>query len=113
MLQHFLERKEEQLASRDSLILALRGELSLIQNKAAITPEQLAHEVQVLYPNILSFSVAESEEINVKTQEKQKIPVVSVSWSVEPSSVEQQQFSDWMKARLNTNSIKIVSEISK
>ena len=113
MLQHFLERKEEQLASRDSLILALRGELSLFQNQAAITPEQIAHEVQVLYPNILSFSVAESEEINVKTQEKQKIPVVSVSWSVEPSSVEQQQFSDWMKARLNTNSIKIVSEISK
>lgn len=112
MLQDFLERKEELLANRDSMIAALREQLSLLENKATITPEQLANEVQVLYPDILSFSFGQSEEINVKTQEKQKIPVLNVSWRVEPNAVVQLQFTDWMKARLNTNTIKIVNEVS-
>lgn len=112
MLQHFLERKEEQLANRDSTISQLREQLASFETQAKITPEQLAREVQVLYPHVLSFSVAESEEINMKTQEKQTIPVVNLAWSVTPTALEQQQFSDWMKARLNTNTIKIVNEVS-
>ena len=112
MLQHFLERKEEQLANRDSTISQLREQLASFEAKAKITPEQLAREVQVLYPHVLSFSVAESEEINLKTQQKQTIPVVNLAWSVTPTALEQQQFSDWMKARLNTNTIKIVNEVS-
>lgn len=112
MLQHFLERKEEQLANRDSTISQLREQLASFETKAKITPEQLAREVQVLYPHVLSFSVAESEEINLKTQQKQTIPVVNIAWSVTPTALEQQQFSDWMKARLNTKTIKIVNEVS-
>ena len=112
MLQHFLERKEEQLANRDSTISQLREQLASFETQAKITPEQLAREVQVLYPHVLSFSVAESEEINLKTQQKQTIPVVNSTWSVTPTALEQQQFSDWMKARLNTNTIKIVNEVS-
>ncbi len=112
MLQHFLERKEEQLANRDSTISQLREQLASFETKAKITPEQLAREVQVLYPHVLSFSVAESEEINLKTQQKQTIPVVNLAWSVTPTALEQQQFSDWMKARLNTKTIKIVNEVS-
>ena len=112
MLQHFLERKEEQLANRDSTISQLREQLASFETKAKITPEQLAREVQVLYPHVLSFSVAESEEINLKTQQKQTIPVVNSTWSVTPTALEQQQFSDWMKARLNTKTIKIVNEVS-
>ena len=112
MLQHFLERKEEQLANRDSTISQLREQLASFETKAKITPEQLAREVQVLYPHVLSFSVAESEEINLKTQQKQTIPVVNLAWSVTPTALEQQQFSDWMKARLNTNTIRIVNEVS-
>jgi hypothetical protein len=84
----------------------------LFETQGKITPEQLAREVQVLYPHVLSFSVAEFEEINMKTQEKQTIPVVNLAWSVTPTALEQQQFSDWMKARLNTNTIKIVNEVS-
>lgn len=113
MLQDFLERKEELLANRDSMIAALREQLSLLENKATITPEQLANEVQVLYPDILSFSFGQSEEINVKTQEKQKIPVLNVSWRVEPNAVVQLQFTDWMKARLNAQTIKIINEFPK
>lgn len=113
MLQDFLERKEELLANRDSMIAALREQLSFLENKATITPEQLANEVQVLYPDILSFSFGQSEEINVKTQEKQKIPVLNVSWRVEPNAVVQLQFTDWMKARLNAQTIKIINEFPK
>ena len=95
------------------MIAALREQLSLLENKATITPEQLANEVQVLYPDILSFSFGQSEEINVKTQEKQKIPVLNVSWRVEPNAVVQLQFTDWMKARLNAQTIKIINEFPK
>lgn len=110
MIQQMLERKEVQLAERDSTILRLREQIDQLENKSTITPEQLVREVQVLFPSVESMTFSIADEIDVKTAKKQQIPVVNVSWSKSVQSAEKQQFELWLKARLNAPQVKVVAE---
>lgn len=110
MIQQILERKEVQLAERDSTILRLREQIEQLENKSTITPEQLVREVQVLFPSVESMTFSIADEIDVKTAKKQQIPVVNVAWNESAQATEQQQFASWMKARLDAPQVKIVAE---
>lgn len=110
MIQQMLERKEVQLAERDSTILRLREQIDQLENKSTITPEQLVREVQVLFPSVESMTFSIADEIDVKTAKKQQIPVVNVAWSKSVQSAEKQQFELWLKARLNAPQVKVVAE---
>lgn len=110
MIQQILERKEVQLAERDSTILRLREQIEQLENKSTITPEQLVREVKVLFPSVESMTFSIADEIDVKTAKKQQIPVVNVAWNESVQTTEQQQFELWMKARLDAPQVKIVAE---
>lgn len=110
MIQQILERKEVQLAERDSTILRLREQIEQLENKSTITPEQLVREVQVLFPSVESMTFSIADEIDVKTAKKQQIPVVNVAWGESVQPAEKQQFELWMKARLDAPQVKIVTE---
>ena len=110
MIQQILERKEVQLAERDSTILRLREQIEQLENKSTITPEQLVREVKVLFPSVESMTFSIADEIDVKTAKKQQIPVVNVAWNESAQATEQQQFELWMKARLDAPQVKIVAE---
>lgn len=110
MIQQILERKEVQLAERDSTILRLREQIEQLENKSTITPEQLVREVKVLFPSVESMTFSIADEIDVKTAKKQQIPVVNVAWNKSAQATEQQQFELWMKARLDAPQVKIVAE---
>ena len=110
MIQQILERKEVQLAERDSTILRLREQIERLENKSTITPEQLVREVQVLFPSVESMTFSIADEIDVKTAKKQQIPVVNVAWCKSVQSAEKQQFELWLKARLNAPQVKVVAE---
>lgn len=110
MIQQILERKEVQLAERDSTILRLREQIEQLENKSTITPEQLVREVQVLFPSVESMTFSIADEIDVKTAKKQQIPVVNVAWGESVQPAEKQQFELWMEARLDAPQVKIVTE---
>lgn len=109
MIQQILERKEEQLAARDATIDALHAQIDSLQNQSAITPEQLVCEVQVLFPDVLSLTFAQAEEIDTRTQTKRAVPVVNATWRGKQSK-QYAQFETWLRARLNTTDIKIVNQ---
>ena len=109
MIQQILERKEEQLAARDATIDALHAQIDSLQNQSAITPEQLVREVQVLFPDVLSLTFAQAEEIDTRTQSKRTVPVVNATWRGKQSK-QYAQFETWLRARLNTTDIKIVNQ---
>ena len=111
MIQQILERKEEQLAARDATIDALHAQIDSLQNQSAITPEQLVREVQVLFPDVLSLTFAQAEEIDTRTQTKRAVPVVNATWRGKQSK-QYAQFETWLRARLNTDDIKIVNQES-
>lgn len=110
MIQQILERKEVQLAERDSTILRLREQIERLENKSTITPEQLVREVKVLFPSVESMTFSIADEIDVKTAKKQQIPVVNVAWNESAQATEKQQFELWIKARLDAPQVKIVAE---
>ncbi len=110
MIQQILERKEVQLAERDSTILRLREQIEQLENKSTITPEQLVREVKVLFPSVESMTFSIADEIDVKTAKKQQIPVVNVAWNESAQPAEKQQFELWLKARLDAPQVKIVAE---
>ncbi len=109
MIQQILERKEEQLAARDATIDALHAQIDSLQNQSVITPEQLVREVQVLFPDVLSLTFAQAEEIDTRTQTKRTVPVVNATWRAKQSK-QYAQFETWLHARLNTTDIKIVNQ---
>ncbi len=111
MIQQILERKEEQLAARDATIDALHAQIDSLQNQSVITPEQLVREVQVLFPDVLSLTFAQAEEIDTRTQTKRAVPVVNATWRGKQSK-QYAQFETWLRARLNTADIKIVNQES-
>lgn len=109
MIQQILERKEEQLAARDSTIGALRTQIDSLENRSAITPEQLVREVRVLFPDVLSLTFSEAEEIDTRTQAKRSVPVVNATWRGRQAK-QHAQFETWLRARLNTDDIKVVNQ---
>lgn len=109
MIQQILERKEEQLAARDSTIGALRTQIDSLENRSAITPEQLVREVRVLFPDVLSLTFAEAEEIDTRTQAKRNVPVINATWRGRQAK-QHAQFETWLRARLNTDDIKVVNQ---
>lgn len=110
MIQQILERKEKQLLARDSTIGVLRMQIDSLENKSVITPEQLVREVQVLFPDVLSLTFAEAEEIDTRTQAKRNVPVINATWRARQSAKQHKQFETWLRARLNATEIKVVNQ---
>lgn len=110
MIQQLLERKDNQLANRDSTILALREEIKLFASRTAITPEQLSKEVHILFPSVSSLSYSIAEEVDIETQTKQQLPLIHIAWSTAPDSAQLTLFDTWAKTRIGSDAVKIVSE---
>ncbi len=109
MIQQILERKERQLAACDSTIDVLHAQIDSLQNRSIVTPEQLVREVRVLFPDVLSLTLAEAEEIDTRTQVKRIVPTVNATWRSRQTK-QYAQFETWLQARLGTDQIKVVNQ---
>lgn len=110
MLQTFIDKKELQLQQKDSLIQCMEEKLQVEQEKKLVTSEQLAVEVVALFPHIQTFSIGESEEININSQKKDTVFTVNIKWGKTPTKQENEQLHKWLKARLNTKKLHIIND---
>lgn len=110
MLQDFIEDKERTILQKDSLIQDLRQQIRLEQKKAEITAQQLAQELHVLYPYIKDVSMAEAVKVDVKNNTTDTIPTLNINWTMQPTEAEYQHLQDWLKVRLKTDKLDIVSK---
>ncbi len=110
MLQDFIEDKDRTIEQKDSLIQELRQEIVLEQTRAQVTAEQLAHELSVLYPHIHDISMAEAVKFNVQSNMTDTIPTLNINWTQQPTSEEYQHLSNWLKVRLKTDKLDIISK---
>lgn len=110
MLQEFIEDKDRTIEQKDSLIRDLRQQIRLEQQRAQVTAEQLAHELSVLYPHIHDISMAEAVKFNVQSNMTDTIPTLNINWIQQPTSDEYQHLSNWLKVRLKTNKLDIISK---
>ena len=110
MLQEFIEDKDSQIAQRDSLIDNLRKQIALEQKKAEITTQQLVQELSVLYPHIEEVSMANAVKVDVKNSVTDTVPTLNINWSIQPTDEEYQHLHNWLKVRLKTDKLDIVSK---
>ena len=110
MLQDFIEDKDRTIEQKDSLIQNLRQQIRLEQKKAEITAQQLAQELHVLYPYIKDVSMAEAVKVDVKNNTTDTIPTLNLNWNMQPTEAEYQHLQDWLKVRLKTDKLDIVSK---
>ena len=110
MLQQFIEDKDTQLAQKDSLIENLRQKIRFEQQRSEVTAEQLAQELAVLYPHIYDIAMANAVKFDVKNNSTDTIPTLNITWTQQPTTEEYQHLSDWLKVRLKTNKLDIISK---
>lgn len=110
MLQDFIEDKDRTIAQKDSLIQELRQQIVLEQTRAQVTAEQLAYELSVLYPHIHDISMAKAVKFNVQNNKTDTIPTLNINWTQQPTSDEYQHLSNWLKVRLKTDKLDIISK---
>lgn len=110
MLQEFIEDKDRIIVQKDSLIRDLRQQIRVERQLAQVTAEQLAHELSVLYPHIHDISMAEAVKFNVQNNKTDTIPTLNISWTQQPTNDEYQHLSNWLKVRLKTNKLDIISK---
>ena len=110
MLQDFIEDKDRTIAQKDSLIQELRQQIRIEQQRAQVTAEQLAYELSVLYPHIHDISMSEAVKFNVQSNTSDTIPTLNINWTQQPTDDEYQHLSNWLKVRLKTNKLDIISK---
>lgn len=110
MLQDFIEDKDRTIEQKDLLIRDLRQQIRLEQQRAQVTTEQLAYELSVLYPHIHDISMAEAVKFSVQSNTSDTIPILNISWTQQPTSEEYQHLSNWLKVRLKTDKLDIISK---
>lgn len=110
MLQDFIEDKDRTIEQKDLLIRDLRQQIRLEQQRAQVTTEQLAHELSVLYPHIHDISMAKAVKFNVQNNKTDTIPTLNINWSKQPTNDEYQHLSNWLKVRLKTDKLDIISK---
>lgn len=110
MLQDFIEDKDRTIEQKDSLIQELRQQIRVERQLAQVTAEQLAHELSVLYPHIHDISMAEAVKFNVQSNMTDTIPTLNINWTQQPTSEEYQHLSNWLKVRLKTDKLDIISK---
>ena len=110
MLQEFIEDKDRIIVQKDSLIRDLCQQIRVERQLAQVTAEQLAHELSVLYPHIHDISMAEAVKFNVQSNMTDTIPTLNINWTQQPTSEEYQHLSNWLKVRLKTDKLDIISK---
>ena len=110
MLQEFIEDKDRTIEQKDSLIQDLRQQIRLAQKQAEVTAQQIAGELHVLYPHINEISMAEAVKVDVKNNTTDTIPTLNISWTMQPTEAEYKHLQDWLKVRLKTDKLDIISK---
>ncbi len=111
MLQEFIEDKDRIIVQKDSLIRDLRQQIRVERQLAQVTAEQLARELSVLYPHIHDISMAEAVKFNVQSNMTDTIPTLNINWTQQPTREEYQHLSNWLKVRLKTDKLDIISKL--
>ena len=110
MLQEFIEDKDRQIVQKDSLIFDLRQQIFMEQKRAEVTTQQLAQELHILYPYINDISMAEAVKVDVLKNATDTVPTLNISWAIQPTDLEYEHLQNWLKVRLKTDRLDIVSK---
>jgi len=110
VLSRLLDRKDEQLRSKDETIMELNSELEKIK-LSGIDNLQIAREIAAGYPNVKRFSVSNlAVYTDVTTGKTDTIPTLLIEWTNPNDTVNASKLIDWLKVRLSMETLKVIDE---
>lgn len=70
----------------------------------------LAPELKVLYPTVTSLSIAHSLETRIDSMKTDTVTLAVMKFAKNPSKTEKEKISDWLKARIGTTKLRLITE---
>ena len=109
MLQDFIVKKDEIIASKDSTIYILKAQLEDSRNPDEITVNQMAMEMNSLFPTIEALTMSQAVKVDIKTQKTDTVPTVTIRWKEQPTEDVATNIRHWLKIRLKTEQVDLVN----
>lgn len=110
LLEDIYKRNEGALKDKDSKIALLEKELNRYKSNE-FPLDVLTREIKVVFPNVKRFSFSNVIVSDIDSLDLDTIPTAITEWKVQNESP--RKFENWLKARLNLDTIKVVSVIAK
>lgn len=107
IIESLLEKKELTIREKDSVIHQMEKDISFQKNMEGSYP-QIAKEISIQFPFIKNFSIANTVQVEVQTQQTITKPTLYISYTEEPSVEQRKHFIDWIKVRLEADDLNIV-----
>lgn len=109
VMEDFYKNSEEQLQEQRAKISRLETSLGQYKSYDAMS-YTLAPELKVLYPSITSLSISHSVDVQVNTMKADTVTLAVLTFAKQPSSVEKEKISAWLKARVKAKKLRLITE---
>lgn len=107
IIENILDKKDLEIAQKDSTITELRSKLTKIQHAETLAL-QLTKEVYAQYPDIRHFAISDMVSYDTKTLENSTIAIVYLDWREGDHRDDEQKLVKWLKVRLGVEQLKII-----
>lgn len=108
IIEDLYTRNEKALQDKDAQIRLLEQELVRYRLGTA-DYTQIAREISVQYPKIERIGFSRLAETRVSQMQTDTIPTILVRWKENPGKAREQQLGEWLKLRLQLDTIQIVN----
>lgn len=107
IMEDFYKNSELRLTQQQRTIDSLQRKLSLFDGYTNVD-KNVAAEMKVLYPNVVSFAFAKSIEVNVDSARLDTLTIALLNFKKVPPMGEQTKIKEWIKARLSAKKVNLI-----
>ena len=109
VMEDFYKNSEQRLQQQAVKISQLETTLEQYRTYDAMS-RTLVPELKVLYPSITTFSIAHSLEVRVDSMKTDTVTLAVLKFARHPSVAEKEKISEWLKARVGTKKLRLITE---
>lgn len=109
VMEDFYKNSEQRLLQQQNKITSLEKDLRVYEAYDEQTPK-IVPELKILYPDVKSVSLSRSIRMEVDSVKADTLTLAVMSFSRHPGVAEQEKITQWLKARVGTNKLKLIVE---
>lgn len=109
VMEDFYKNSEVRLQEQQEKISGLEASLDQYKSYDAMS-RTLVPELKVLYPSIASLSIAHSLETRIDSMKTDTVTLAILTFTKEIAGAEKEKINAWLKARLGTKKLKLITE---
>ena len=112
VLKELVDQQQSQLAEKEMVIDRLENQLKNATLETGFM-QSFSGEVLALFPGVESISIAKGIAVNMGNSRQDTTKVALLRFTQEPDETDVMKMRAWLKARLETDNLKLIIETSK